>query len=83
MTGKRNNSQPDNSKENVNAANAAMPQIQNIMAVIVPVEIFDQMKRAVKRQPYEDVELLIQAMKSLAPQQVTMQTAPPGQPGPQ
>ena len=52
------------------------PQVQQIMAVIVPVEIFEQMKRAVRKQPYEDVELLIQTMRNLAPQQVTMQQAP-------
>ena len=54
------------------------PQIQTIMAVVVPVEIFDQMKRAVKQNPDEDVELLIQAMRNLQPQQVNMQM-PPGQ----
>lgn len=53
------------------------PQVQSIMAVVVPAEIFEQMKRAVKRQPYEDVELLIQAMKNLIPQQVNM-GPPPG-----
>lgn len=57
----------------------AMPgiQVQTIMAVVVPVEIFEQMKRAVRAQPYEDVELLIQAMKNLAPQQVNMTAGPP------
>lgn len=55
----------------------SMPQIQNIMAVVVPVEIFDQMKRAVRQRPYEDVELLLQAMKNLQPQQVSMTV--PGQ----
>ena len=52
------------------------PQVQSIMAVVVPVEIFDQMKRAVKRQPYEDVELLLQAMRTLQPQTVNMTQAP-------
>ena len=52
-------------------------QIQTIMAVVVPVEIFEQMKRSVRAQPYEDVELLIQAMKNLSPQQVNMSM--PGQ----
>lgn len=54
-----------------------MAQMQSLMAVVVPVEIFDQMKRAVKRQPYEDVELLLQAMKNLIPQQVNMSPQPP------
>jgi hypothetical protein len=48
------------------------------MAVIVPSEIFDQMKRAIKQLPYEDVELLLGTMKNLYPQQVTM-SGPPGQ----
>jgi len=52
----------------------AMPQVNQIMAVVVPVEIFDQMKRAVKRQPYDEVELLLGAMKNLMPQNVTMTT---------
>ena len=55
-----------------------MPQVQTIMAVIVPVEIFDQMKRAVKNNPYSEIELLVQAMKNLQQQQVTMQQMPPG-----
>lgn len=82
MTGKRNNSQPDNSKVNVDAANAAArAQIQTIMAVVVPVEIFDQMKGAIKRLPYNEIELLLQAMRGLAAQQVNMQL-PPGMTAP-
>lgn len=77
MTGKRNNSQPDNSKENVNAANAAMPQIQTIMAVVVPVEIFDKMKDSIKCLPHNQIELLLQTMRNLQPQQVNMQMPPP------
>lgn len=50
----------------------AMPQAQSIMAVVVPVEIFEQMKRSVRAQPYEEVELLMQAMKNLMPQKVNM-----------
>ena len=56
---------------------ASMPQVNNIMAVVVPTEIFEQMKRCVRQLPYEDVELLIGAMKNLAAQQVTMTV--PGQ----
>ncbi len=52
------------------------PQVQSIMAVVVPVEIYEQMKRAVKRQPYDEVELLLGAMKNLMPQQVNMGPAP-------
>lgn len=68
----------DKNKSNNEAAQVQPPQTQAIMAVVVPVDIFDQMKRAVKRQPYEDVELLLQAMRNLQPQQVQMHL-PPGQ----
>jgi hypothetical protein len=56
-----------------------MPQVRQMMAVIVPSELYDQMKRAIKQLPYEDVELLLGTMKNLYPQQVTMQQGPPGQ----
>ena len=52
-----------------------MPQAQQVMAVVVPVEIYEQMKRCVRSAPFEDVELLMQTMKNLAPQQVNI-TAP-------
>ena len=52
-----------------------MPQAQQVMAVVVPVEIYEQMKRCVRSSPFEDVELLMQTMKNLAPQQVNI-TAP-------
>lgn len=67
-------------KTNNAAPEMPQPQVQTIQAVVVPVEIFDQMKRAVKRQPYEDVELLLQAMRNLMPQAVNMQLPPGGMP---
>jgi len=54
-----------------------IPQVQQVMAVVVPVEIYEQMKRCVRQLPYEDVELIIGAMKNLAPQQVSI--TQPGQ----
>ncbi len=55
-------------------------QIQQVMAVVVPVEIYEQMKRCCRSAPYEDVELLMQAMRNLVPQQVNMSPGPaPGQ----
>ena len=78
MTGKNNAAEKPVEPNDPGMGNIPqMPQMQSLMAVVVPVEIFDQMKRAVKRQPYEDVELLLQAMKNLIPQQVNMQAAPP------
>ena len=59
-----------------NAPAPDAPQVQQIMAVIVPVEIFEQMKRCVRMQPYEDVELLMQTMRNLQPQTVSMQKGP-------
>lgn len=56
-----------------------MPQVQQIMAVIVPADLYDKMKHAIKCLPYNEIELLLQAMKNLQPQQVTMQQGPPGQ----
>jgi hypothetical protein len=53
-----------------------MPQVQMINAVVVPVEIFDKMKHAIKCLPVNEVELLLGAMKNLQPQQVTMTQAP-------
>lgn len=78
-TQKRN--KPINNSDHPGAGAEApplMPEVKQIMAVIVPSEIFDQMKRAIKQLPYEDVELLLGTMKNLYPQQVTMQQAPPG-----
>jgi hypothetical protein len=53
-----------------------MPQVQNIQAVIVPVDLYDKMKHAIKCLPYNEIELLLSAMKNLQPQQVTMTQAP-------
>jgi hypothetical protein len=65
------------SKKTLNNAPAPeMPQVQQIMAVIVPVEIFEQMKRCVRMQPYDEVELLMQTMRNLQPQTVSMQQGP-------
>ena len=47
---------------------------QQIEAYIVPTEIYEQMVRAIKHQPYDEVELLLATMKQLRPQAVTMQT---------
>lgn len=52
------------------------PQVQTIMAVIVPVEIYDKMKDSIKCLPHNQIELLLTTMKNLQPQQVNM-TAPP------
>ena len=55
----------------------AMPQVQTIMAVVVPVEIFDKMKDSIKCLPHNQIELLLQTMRNLQPQQVNMQMPPP------
>jgi len=54
------------------------PQVNNIMAVIVPVDLFDKMRHAIKCLPYNEIELLLGAMKNLQPQQVTMTQTLPG-----
>lgn len=77
MTGKRNNNQPDNSKSNLPPNQPAM---QQVMAVVVPVEIYEMMRDQLKRLPRNETELLWTTMQSLRPQAVTMQTpgmAPP------
>jgi len=56
-----------------------VPHVQTVMAVIVPADLYDKMKHAIKCLPYNEIELLLGAMKNLQPQQVTMQQAPPGQ----
>jgi hypothetical protein len=74
----KNNSKPDGPGPESQLPKPEAPAVRQIMAVIVPSEIFDQMKRAIKQLPYEDVELLLGTMKNLYPQQVTM-SGPPGQ----
>lgn len=54
-----------------------LPQIQSIMAVVVPVEIYDKMRDSIKCLPHNQIELLLQTMKNLQPQQVNMAVPPP------
>ena len=74
MVAKRNNSQPDNSKSNLPPPQASMQQIE---AVICPVEIWDQIKNGLRKLPVEDVEVILMTMKTMRPQIVNMQQAPP------
>jgi hypothetical protein len=78
MTGKRNNAQPDNSKENLPPLQPAM---QQVMAVVVPEEIYNLMKEAIRKLPRDETDLLWTTMQSLRAQAVTMQM--PGQMPPQ
>lgn len=71
--GKTNNEAPDPG----GAPGMAQPQIQTIMAVVVPVEIYEKMKDSIKCLPHNQIELLLQTMKNLQPQQVNMQMPPP------
>ncbi len=60
-----NNAKPDQASE-----------VQTIMAVVVPVEIFDQVKNALKCLPMNQVEMLLHAMAPLHAQPVNMQRKP-------
>ena len=72
------NKRPKNNSKEANATPAPqMPQLQTIMAVVVPVELYEQMKRHIRAQPFDEVDLLMTAMKNLQPQQVNMTV--PGQ----
>lgn len=71
MPGKRNNSQPDNSN-----ANLPPPQVQQIEAVVCPVEIWDNIRIVLRKLPVEDVDVVLQTMKQMRPQIVNMQQAP-------
>lgn len=73
--GKTNNKVPD--PGGAQAQPAMQPQIQTIMAVVVPVEIYEKMKDSIKCLPHNQIELLLQTMKNLQPQQVNMQMPPP------
>jgi hypothetical protein len=78
MVQKRNNGQPDNSKKNLPPN---QPAVQQVMAVVVPEEIYDMMKSMLKKLPREDTDLLWTTMQSLRPQAVTMQMPQQGAPG--
>jgi hypothetical protein len=73
---KRDKNKVNNDKPGPESQLPQMPQVQMINAVVVPVEIFDKMKHAIKCLPVNEVELLLGAMKNLQPQQVTMTQAP-------
>jgi hypothetical protein len=51
---------------------AGAGQVHQIEAVVVPVEIWDQLKNAIRKLPVEDVEVLYLTMKQLRPQTVNM-----------
>ena len=51
---------------------AGAGQVQQVEAVVVPVEIWDQMKNAIRKLPVEDVEVLYLTMKQLRPQTINM-----------
>lgn len=78
MVSKRNNSQPDNSKENLPPPMPEQAQAQQIEAVICPTEIWDQIKNQLRKLPVEDVEVVLLTMKSMRPQVVNMQMPPGG-----
>ena len=72
MTGKRNNSQPDNSN-----AHIPPPQPTQVEAVVCPVEIWDNIKIALRGLTINEGEVILQTMKALKPQIVTMQMPEP------
>ena len=73
---KRNNSQPDNSN-----ANLPPPMPHQVEAVVCPVEVWDQIKIALRKLTIEDGEVILMTMKSMRSQIVTMQQ-PEGMPMP-
>lgn len=60
-------------------AAVAAPSVQQVMAVVVPEEIYALMKQALGNLPRNETDLLFTTMQGLRPQMVTMQL-PPGMP---
>lgn len=72
---RKNNSAPESGEGPM-----AQPQIQTVMAVVVPEEIFAMMKDMLRKLPRDQTELLWSTMTNLRPQPVNMQLQPGQQP---